>query len=427
MAVPYSRGVRDTDLYRQLLGLEKPWTVDRVELAVDKQRVDVWAKHDKVKAWPCPECSKDCGLHDHDEERTWRHLDSCSFQTHLHARVPRVRCPDHGVRQVRVPWAEPTSRFTALFERLAIDVLLETSISGATKILGLSWDEAHHIMERAVARGLMRRPQDVPRHMGIDEKAIAKGQRYVTLVNDLDHGHVIEVAEDRTTESLTRCLGKFSMNDLAKVKAFAMDMWKPYEQVLRKYVDDADRKIVFDRFHIVQHMNNAVDIVRRQENKTLRVDDDDRLVGTKYLWLYGEENLPTDRIDLQTRMRFAALRSSNLKTARAWALKESLRGLWKHRSRAAGERWWKRWYGWATRSRLTSVKKVAAMVKRHLPNVLTYFKHRITNAGSEAINTVVQMLKKRAFGYRNFQNFRTVILFRCGGLNLYPATHLKPG
>ncbi len=123
------------------------------------------------------------------------------------------------------------------------------------------------------------------------------------------------------------------------------------------------------------------------------------------------------------RMRFAALRSSTLKTARAWALKESLRGLWKHRSRAAGERW----YGWAMRSRLAPVKKVAATVRRHLPNVLTYFKHCITNGGSEAINRVVQMLKKRAFGYRSFKNFRMVILFRCGGLNLYPATHLKPG
>lgn len=423
----YHRRVRDTDLYRHLLGLEKPWTVDRVELDVKKQRVDVWAKHDKVKAWPCPECGKDCGLHDHDEERTWRHLDSCAFQTHLHARVPRVRCSEHGVRQARVSWAEPMSRFTALFERLAIDVLLETSISGATEILGLSWDEAHHIMERAVARGLMRRPHAVPRYMGVDEKAIAKGHRYVTMVCDLEHAHVIEVAEDRTTESLTRCLGRFSMNDLAGVEAFAMDMWQPYVQVLRRYVDDADSKIVFDKFHIVGHMNKAVDLVRRQENKALHTDGDDRLVGTKYLWLYGEENLPTDRLDLETRMRFAALRSSNLKTARAWALKESLRGLWKHRSRAAGERWWKRWYGWATRSRLEPVKKVAAMVKRHLPSVLTYFKHRITNAGSEALNSVIQMLKKRAFGYRSFKNFRTVILFRCGGLNLYPTTHLNPG
>lgn len=419
--------MRDTELYRQLLGLEKPWTVARVELDVQRQRVDVWATHDKPKIWPCPACGTACGLHDHDAERTWRHLDSCSFQTHLHARIPRVHCPTHGVRQVRVSWAEPMSRFTALFERLAIDVLLETSIDGAAKLLGLSWDEAHHIMDRAVQRGLRRRAHVVPRHMGIDEKAIAKGHRYATLVTDLDHGHVIEVAEDRTSDSLTRCLGQFSMNDLAGVEAFATDMWRPYLQVLHRYVDDVDAKIVFDRFHIVAHMNKALDLVRRQEHKTLRRDGDDRLAGTKYLWLYAEENLPTHRLDVETRMRFAQLRASQLKTARAWALKESLRRLWNQRSRAAGERWWKRWHGWATRCRLVPVKKVAAMLKGHLPNVLTYFKHRITNAGSEAINAVVQMIKKRAFGYRSFPNFRRAILFRCGGLDLYPTTHLKPG
>jgi transposase len=156
-------------------------------------------------------------------------------------------------------------------------------------------------------------------------------------------------------------------------------------------------------------MNDAVDKVRRRENKVLRADGDERLIGSRYMWLYGAENLPE-----KYEVDFAALRSSNLKTARAWAIKESMRQLWKQRSRAAGERWWQRWYGWAIRSRLEPVKKVAAMVKRHLPNVLTYFKHRITNAGSEAINSVIQMLKKRAFGYRSFQNFRTAVLFHCG-------------
>lgn len=419
--------MRDIDLYRQLLGLEKPWSVERVELDVKTKRVDVWAKHDKPKSWPCPECGKACGLHDHDEVRAWRHLDSCAFQTHLHARVPRVKCAEHGVRQVKVSWAEPRSRFTALFERLAIDVLLETSITGAAAILGLSWDEAHHLMARAVERGLARRPHAVPKQLGVDEKAIAKGQRYATMVCDLEHGNVIELAEGRTKESLLHCLGQFSMNELAAVEAIAMDMWAPYATVLRNVVDDADTKIVFDRFHIVAHMNHAVDLVRRRENKALRADGDDRLVGSKHLWLYGEGNVPADRYSLATRIEFAALRSSQLKTARAWALKEALRQLWSQRSRAAGERWWQRWYAWATRSQLEPVKKVAAMLKRHLPNVLTYFKHRITNAGSEAINSVVQMLKKRAFGYRNFQNFRTVVLFRCGGLNLYPTTHLKAG
>jgi transposase len=419
--------VRDTELYRQLLGLEKPWTVDRVELDVKTQRVDVWAKHEKMKSWPCPECAKLCGLHDHDAERTWRHLDSCSFQTHLHARVPRVNCPEHGVRQVKVSWAEPKSRFTALFERLAIDVLLETSVTGAAKILGLSWDEAYHLMERAVARGLMRRPHQAPKQMGVDEKSLAKGHRYATLVCDLEHGHVIELAEGRSKESLLACLGRFSVEDLSRVEAIAMDMWEPYAQVMRAFVDDANDKIVFDRFHIVGHMNNALDLVRRKENRLLRADGDDRLVGTKHLWLYAHENLSASGADLETKLEFAKLRSSKLKTARAWALKESLRELWKQRSRAAGERWWRRWHGWAMRSRLEPVKKVAAMVRRHLHNVLTYFTHRITNAGSEAINSVLQMLKKRAFGYRSFENFRTVVLFRCGGLDLYPTAHPKAG
>lgn len=413
--------VRDTELYRHLLGLVAPWTVSRVELDVTGQRVDVFAEHTKPKSWPCPECGKPCGLHDHDEERTWRHLDSCQFRTILHARVPRVKCQEHGVRQVRVPWAEPRSRFTALFERLAIDVLRETDIAGAAELLGLSWDEAHHIMERAVARGLARRPHQVPRVLGIDEKSLAKGHRYATIACDLDAGTVIDIAEGKSGKSLRACLGRFSINDLQGVEAVAMDMSEAYLVQLRALLDDPDDKIVFDRFHIVAHINEAVDKVRRRENKVLRADGDERLVGSKHMWLYGAENLPE-----RYHVDFAALRSSNLKTARAWSIKEQLRQLWKQRSRAAGERWWQRWYGWAVRSRLEPVKKVAAMIKRHLPNVLTYFKHRITNAGSEAINSVIQMLKKRAFGYRSFANFRTVVLFHRGGLSLYPS-HPNPG
>lgn len=414
--------MKDTDLYQHLLGLSAPWTVSRVELDTKGRRVSVWAEHEEKATFVCPECSSACGLYDHDEERTWRHLDSCHFETHLHARVPRVKCAEHGVRQARVPWAEARSRFTLLFERFAIDVLLETDVAGAAKILAISWDEAHHIMQRAVARGLLRRDVQVPERIGIDEKALAKGHRYATLVNDLDRGVVVEVAEGRTKESLYACLGRFSMNDLSQVQAIAMDMWEPFFSVLTNVVSGAADKIVFDRFHIVGHMNQALDQVRRAENKTLRAEGDDRLVGSKYLWLYAAENVPPHRSD-----DFHALRTMKLRTARAWSMKELLRGLWDCPSRARGEWWWRRWKAWADRCRLTPVKKVAAMIVRHLPNVLTYFEHRITNAASESINSVVQLLKKRAFGYRSFPNFRTAILFRCGGLDLYPSTHLNVG
>jgi transposase len=127
---------------------------------------------------------------------------ACQFQPHLHAPPPRVQCPTHGVKQGRLPWAEARARFTTLFERLAIDVLLETDILGATRILRISWDEAWHIQERAVARGQQAKPAGAPARLGIDEKAAAKGEQYVTLVSDLDEGTVEYVGDDREQASL---------------------------------------------------------------------------------------------------------------------------------------------------------------------------------------------------------------------------------
>src|SRR5258708_1531031 len=160
--------MHDTELYRHLLGLQSPWSVARVEVGVKEQKVNVWAEHAENARWACPDCKTELALYDHSEERSWRHLDSCQFQTFLHARIPRVSCPTHGVRQVQVAWAEPRSRFTALFERFAIDVLLETSVKGATRLLRISWDEAWSLMERAVERGQAKKRRRVIARVGVD-------------------------------------------------------------------------------------------------------------------------------------------------------------------------------------------------------------------------------------------------------------------
>jgi hypothetical protein len=149
--------MHNTELYRHLLGLSDPWTVDRVEFNPEDRRVDIWAGHAGGIAWTCPECSTASPTRDHAAERAWRHLDSCQFETYLHARIPRVACPVHGVRQVHVPWADPDSRFTKQFERLAVGILAECRISGAAAILGLSWDEAQGMQERAMRRSEARR------------------------------------------------------------------------------------------------------------------------------------------------------------------------------------------------------------------------------------------------------------------------------
>jgi transposase len=414
--------MRDTDLYRHLLGLEAPWDVTRVELSVAETKVDVWADHGDRTMWPCPECGRDLTTYDHSEERAWRHLDSCQFLTYLHARPPRVKCPEHGVHQVRLPWAEPMARFTTLFERLAVDVLMECHIEGAARLLRLSWDEAWHLMERAVARGLRAKTAAVVAHIGVDETAIRRGHNYLTVVSDLDRGTVEHVAEERKRESLDTYFAKLNPAQLEGIEAVAMDMWDPYLRSVRDHLAGADDKVVFDRFHIMGHMGKAVDTVRKQEHRLLRAAGDNSLVGSKYLWLYSEENVPDRDWD-----RFVTMRDADLKTARAWAIKENLRFLWSYVRRGWALKHWKRWYFWATHSRLKPVIEVARMLKRRLQGVLNFFPHHITNAVAEGLNSKIQKIKSSARGYRNTDHFKTAIYFHCGGLDLYPLTHAIPG
>ena len=407
--------MQDRHLYQQILGLTAPWVVERVELALAGGAVHVYVGHPASAIWSCPECGRACPLHDHAAERTWRHLDTCQYQTLLHAALPRTLCPEHGVRTVRVSWPEAGGHFTALFERLAIDWLREASQSAVAKRLGLSWDEIHGILERAVARGLARRQAEPIPHLGVDEKAYRKGHRYVTLVNDLERGRVLYVAADRKKSSLDGFWPTLTPAQQQSIRGVAMDMWEPYEQSIREHVADADSKIVYDKFHIAQHLCDGVDKVRRKENKELRAAGDDRLVGSKYHWLRNPANFNS----LQW-YHFRALRRSNLKTARAWALKEQIMELWEYRREKPARKFFGWWYRWATHSRLQPMIEKAQMLKSRLTNVLTYLKHGITNALSEGLNAKIQWVKYTARGFRNLGNLIRAIYFHCGGLNLAP-------
>jgi len=293
--------------------------VDRVELKVADGEVHIHLVHESDVQWSCPACGQPCPLYDHQPERRWRHLDTCQYQTILHAEPPRSNCAEHGARAVKLPWAEPSSRFTALFERLAIDWLKAASQKAVGDQLGLSWDEVHAIQERAVQRGLTRRQAEPIERLGVDEKSFTKGHHYFTIVNDLDRSRVLFVAEHRTEESLDGFRRSVSEEQRAAVRGVAMDMWDPYLNSTRKHLPDADRKIVFDKFHIAKHLGEAVDLVRRRENKQLKAAGDDRLTGTRYDWLRHPARMEPD-----DRKQFAALRDSSLKTARAWALKEAM-------------------------------------------------------------------------------------------------------
>jgi transposase len=408
--------MQDRQLYEQILGLSSPWFVERVELDLEAGVVNIHVAHREAATWQCPECSRECPLHDHAPQRTWRHLDTCQYQTLLQAATPRTACPEHGARAVRLPWAEPHSRFTLLFERLVIDWLQAASQRAVAERLDLSWDEVHAILERAVARGLRRRQADAIPRIGVDEKAFRKGHRYATLVTDLDGGRVLFVAEDRKQTSLDGFWKTLSPEQLASIQAVAMDMWDPYEKSIRQHLPRADEKIVYDKFHVAKHLGEAVDRVRRSENKRLRAEGDERLVGTKYQWLRHPDNFRDDQW-----REFHKLRTSNLQTARAWALKEQAMCLWDYSYEGSARKHFAWWYRWATHSRLKPMIEKAKMLKSRLPNILTYLKHGVTNAVSESLNAKIQWVKYTARGFRNFQNFINAIYFHCGNLDLSPS------
>jgi transposase len=387
-----------------------------VDLALDEGEVRIFVEVEGRAKLRCAHCGKACGGYDA-RERRWRHLDTMQYRTIVIARVPRVECPEHGVVQVSVPWAEEGSRLTALFEALVIDWLREANVRAIARRLNLSWDQVAGVQARAVKRGLERREQEAPKQIGVDETAFQKRHEYVTIVHDIDREVVVHVADDRKQEALEAYYEGLGPEGCAALERIAMDMWAPYIVATRAQVPNADAKIVFHKFHIAKHLGDAVDQVRKGENRELASLGNERLKRTKYLWLQNP-----DRMSTKQWREFAPLRDSRLKVARAWAIKEAAMLLWGYVRRGWAKRMWGRWYQWAIRSRLEPIKRVARMIKRHWEGVINAATTDVTNARAEALNSRIQWVKRMACGYRNRDNFRNAIYFHLGGLDLYPET-----
>ncbi|QEG41371.1 ISL3 family transposase [Roseimaritima ulvae] len=399
--------------YRLLLGLDDQWQVQNVDLQMEANSVVIQLRHSGGKLC-CPECQDECSRADTAPTRQWRHLDTMQFETIIEAAIPRSKCDRCGVKTIAVPWAAKHSRFTLMFEAFAIKVLhAASSVSAATKLLKLSWKTAHELMQRGVERGLQRRDTDPIETLGIDEKSFGKGQDYVSLMVDLEGSRVLEVVKDRSETSCDKLFDSLTDEQKSGIRAVAVDFWQAFRNSIVKQVPQA--KIVHDHFHISQYLGEAVDLVRRRENKLLRSEGINDLTGTRQLWLYNEETL-----DDATQKQIEDIRQVAIKTARAWGIKEMFRDFWTYRSGAWAKKFFDRWYAWAIRSKLDPIKKVARMLKKHLAGLLAYFEYSITNAKSEAFNGRVQAIKSAARGFRNFENYRTRILFYCGALKMEP-------
>jgi len=400
--------------YRDLLGLNKSWRVIKVDLELEPAEVRIHLESTGAVAC-CSGCGKPCPLKDHAPERQWRHLDTMQFTTTILARVPRTKCEECGVKTCSVPWAEPHGRYTLMFEAFAVQVLqAAATVEQARMLLRLNWESMHRIMERAVERGMQRRTIDEVRHVGMDEKSFGRGHDYVSVMTDIDASRVLEVVPGHDGPAADTLWNTLADGQKENVEAVAMDMWPAFETSAQVHVPQAE--IVHDRFHISKHLNEAVDKIRRQEHKALLMEGDETLKGTKQLWLYNPENISDEQW-----AQFELLRDMELKTSKGWAIREQFRWFWEYTYAGNARRFFALWYLWASESELQPIIKVANMLKKRLANILTWFRHPISNGMAEGFNSRIQSLKSAARGFRSFANYRIRILFFCGKLDLKPT------
>jgi len=228
-----------------------------------------------------------------------------------------VDCPEHGVSNVKVPRGAKNSRFTLMMERLIIDLLLACqNVKSVCGLVGIGWDAIAQVMERTVKRGQKRKVSEPINCLGVDEKSFRKGHHYITVISDLEKGSVEHIAENRDKESLAGYYQKPSESHKQGIQVVAMDMCLAYEQATLDHLPEGEKKIVFDRFHIMQNLNKALDRVRQSENFELSRRKDQTLAKTRQMWLWGQENLPE-----KYQERFGILKDLDLKTSKPWALR----------------------------------------------------------------------------------------------------------
>lgn len=414
--VDYVLRMQDLDFYTKILGVQSPWRVSGVDVDVATTTVTVTIEHRDELVLRCPKCAASVPGYDHFTRR-WRHLDTCQFMTVVKCSIPRVKCAEHGVVRMRVPWAEGNSNFTLLAEAHVIDWLSEASIQGVSRRLRMTWGKVDTIMARAVTRGMARRGPISTTRIAVDEKARAKGQKYVTVVVDQEkNGRVLHVADGRTKEALASFYTRIGPDACAKIEVVTMDMGQAYIEATKDHVPGAESKIAFDRFHVAGHIGNAVNQVRRAENRDLVAAGDDRLKRSRYLWLKNPENQTAKNL-----ARFKKLERTSLRTAKAWRLKEIARFLWNKRPRFDAYVEWTAWFMKAAKTNFEPMRRVAETIRKHLWGIANAITLGVSNAKAESFNAAIQKLSSRAHGFRNNSRFANAIYFHLGGLDLYPA------
>jgi transposase len=364
----------------------------------------------------CSVCGKPGTVYDHmPDHRQFEFIPLWNIPVYFHYRMRRVDCPDCGVHVERVPWAEGNSPVTKPFALFLARWARKLSWKEVAESFCTTWDTVYRSVKQIVEYGLKHRQLDGITAIGVDEIQYGKGHQYLTLVYQINEGirRLLFVGQKRHAKTLLRFFLDFGRERCAQLEFVCSDMWKAYIKVIKKKAPNALH--ILDRFHIVQNLSQEVDKVRAEESKHLAAGgyDEDVLKHTKYCLLKKEENL-TDK----QRTKLSDVLQYDLKSVRAYLLKESFQLFWNYKSPYWAEWYLNKWCYRAMRSRLEPIKKFVRMIRKHQPLIMNWFKaKKLYSLGIvEGMNRKINLVTRKSYGFRNYEVLKLSLFLTMGDL-----------
>ena len=401
------------EIFAMALGLQSPWELRSINFEQTAQGTRVleieigFQRGSKFE----DEEHQQCGVYD-SVERSWRHLNFFQHECYLRCQVPRIKTSKGKVRQVAVPWARMGSGFTLLFEAFAMSLIeQEMPLNGVGAILEEYPNRIWTIFNHWIGVAYDEQSVDEVSTLGIDETSTKKGHNYVTVAVDMDTHRVVHATPGKDASTITKISEHLAKKGCSsdQIKQVCIDLSPSFISGVSKEFEKAS--ITFDRFHVKQLLNKAMDEVRKQQAK-----EHDLLKGHKYTFLRNNRSLSNSKIAAREELIEVLP-----KLGEAYRLKVLFDDFWEMRDGQEAAGFLAFWCDLAQEAELTPFIKFAQTVNNHWMGILNYIYAPISNGVLEGINSKIQLAKRRARGYRNIENFINMIYFIAGKLQFnYP-------
>jgi len=397
----------EATLFAMALQIQEPLYVKDVKFDENIGELHIYIDFRKGSKFKCAICGKEkIDVHD-TIEKTWRHLNFFQYKAYIHCRTPRTNCSEDGVHLINTPWGSPGSGFTLLFEAVILQLAKCMPILQIAKLVNEHDTRIWRIIQKYVTQAQETADYSDVHSIGVDETATKRGHNYVTLFVDMEQSKVIHATEGKDATTIKNFKDSLSLHHAqpSQIIDFCADMSPAFHKGIQEHFPSA--RLTFDKFHVLKLLNEALDQVRREEQKSVPA-----LKSSRYLWLHNPGNLSgtkAKRLDSLTQMK--------LKTTKAYRMKLILQDIYTIASgRIDAMNKLQKWYQWAVRCRLQPIKDFAKTLKHNWAGILNYFDSRLTNAILEGTNSIVQSARNRAKGYRNINNFIAMIYLLAGKL-----------